>query len=599
MPMKQLQFTFKDADALDRELRKIRQWYRSSFCSSLLIQVYTEILDRRMIEATCARIRAQLPDALVVGCSSNGNIMNGDFSGGSFAVACTLFEYPSTKVEVLQYPLTGETQLEVTEKLCGEVRKRPWVKGIEMLVTIRGMSVTALCEGLSALPEGIQVFGGGAFCEDLERNDACVFSSVGGYDEKSIVFVLLGGEELHLESSFITGWKPLGLYLDVTAAEGAMLKELNGRPAYETYYKYLHIRNDENFFYNTLEFPFLYHFNGIDIMRAPTASNPDGSLTMTADISQGVKARIAYGDPWTILDSVWQKGNALLRFSPESITVFSCAARRTFWGNAEVGKETEPYQIVAPTSGFYTSGEFLRTHGLVNQHNVTQVIVAMREGSVKSHPEQEIRMANHSFEGKVSMINRMATFIKATTEELAEANGKLEAANRRLSELAIMDALTGLGNKAAYIEKTKHLGEMIKAGNAAFSVAVFDLNGLKTINDNCGHECGDAAIVDAARALVSVFGKENLYRIGGDEFIAVMQTATADEMERLFRGLEDALDAENRTEKAYHVPLSISKGYAAYVPGEDNEYLEPFRRADEAMYRDKAAYYRTRDRRRG
>ncbi len=604
--MKQLQFTFRTENTLDIELRKIRQWYKSNLYSSLLIQVYTEILDRDLIERTCAKIKSQLPDALIVCCSSNGNIMNGDFSGGSFAAVVTLFEYPSTKVEVLQYPLSGDTQMEVTQELREEVSRRPWVKGIEMLVTIRGMSVTALCDGLSELPENIQVFGGGAFSADLAQNDACVYSSVGGYQEKSVVFVLFGGDEFNLETTFVTGWKPLGLYLDVTKTDGALLKELNGRPAYETYYKYLHIKNDENFFFNTLEFPFLYRHNGIDIMRAPTASNPDGSLTMTADINQGVKARIAYGDPWTILDSVWQEGNRLLSFSPECILVFSCAARRTFWGNAEVGKETEPYQILAPTSGFYTSGEFLRTHGYVNQHNVTQVIVAMREGAAKPHPEQQIKMADHSFEGKVSMINRMATFIRATTEELAEANSKLESANsklaeanRRLSEIAITDALTGIGNKAAYFDHIRELDAQIATGEAVFSVAVFDLNGLKAINDSHGHECGDIAIKDTARVLISVFGRENLYRIGGDEFIAVMNGTTKDEMEHLFSLVELALIEENKTEKAYKTPLSLSKGCSAYQAERDTEYREAFRRADDAMYADKAEYYKTHDRRRG
>lgn len=596
--MKQVQFTFQNENSLEAELRKLRQWNRSNFCSSLLIQVYTEILDRTMIERVCARIRAQLPDAVVVGCSSNGNILNGDFSGGSFAVVCTLFEYPSTRVEALQYSLTADTQTEVAGKLCAEVSRRPWVKGVGMLVTIRGMSVTALCQGLSALPEEIQVFGGGAFCEDLERNDACVFSSAGGYQEKGIVFLLLGGEEFHIKSIFVTGWKPLGLSLDVTAADGALLQELNGRPAYETYYKYLHIKNDENFFYNTLEFPFLYHDNGIDILRAPTASNPDGSLTMTADISKGVRARIAYGDPWTILDSVWQQGNELLQFAPECILVFSCAARRTFWGNAEVGKETEPYQIVAPTSGFYTSGEFLRTHGLVNQHNVTQVIAAMREGGARPCPEREIRMTDHGFEGKVSIINRMATFIKATTEELAEANSKLAEANRRLNVMAVTDALTGIGNKAAYNDRMKELNEKIQTGEAAFSVAIFDINGLKAINDNSGHENGDLAIVDAAKLLIEVFGGEDLYRIGGDEFVVVLEHGSPEEIARLFGRLELRLAEENRTEKAYQAALSLSKGYAPLLPGVDTAYREVFRRADESMYRDKVEYYKTHDRRR-
>ncbi|MBR0367600.1 MAG: diguanylate cyclase [Clostridia bacterium] len=595
--MRQLQFSFRTEAALDAELRKIRQWHRNNLYSTAVIQLYTDILDREMIERVCGRIRDQLPGALIVGCSSNGNIMNGDFCGNAFAAACTLFEYPTTRVETLQYPLTAETQTDVTRRLCDEVRARPWVKAVGMLVTIRGMSVSALCDGLSRLPEGVQVFGGGAFCEDLDRSDACVFSGDGGYQEKSVVFVLLGGEDLHIDTGYVTGWKPLGLYLDVTATRGEMLLELNGRPAYETYYKYLHIKNDENFFYNTLEFPFLYRLNGIDIMRAPTASNPDGSLTMTADIDQGVKARIAYGDPWTILDSVWQEGNRLLKFAPECILVFSCAARRTFWGNAEVGKETEPYQIVAPTSGFYTSGEFLRTNGFVNQHNVTQVIVGLREGEPRPHPEQEIRMADHSFEGKVSMINRMATFIKATTEELAEVNAKLEEANRRLSELAITDALTGIGNKAAYIDRVRELDARIAEGDAAFSVAVFDLNGLKAINDSRGHECGDIAITDTAHLLCDVFGRGNLYRIGGDEFIAVLPETAPEAMRALFDRLDDAIVAKNRTPGPYGVPLALSRGWATVRPGEDTAYHAVFKRADDAMYRDKAEYYKTHDRR--
>ncbi|MBQ7372449.1 MAG: diguanylate cyclase [Blautia sp.] len=589
--MKQLQYTFKDEASLNRELQKIRRWAKSDLYSTVLFQFYSEILDREKIEQTCRAIKKMVPDAWIVGCSSNGNIVNGDFSGGSIALICTLFEYPTTKIEILQYPLFGDTQEEVTRQVCQEVAKRDWVKGVELLATIRGMSMTSLCDGLSEMRKDIQVFGGGAFCEDLNNDQSFVYSEIMGYQEKSIVFILLGGQDLHLKTSYVTGWKPLGSYLNVTATDGYILKELNDRPAYETYYKYLHIRNDENFFNNTLEFPFLYHFHGIDIMRAPISSNPDGSLTMTSDIAQDVKARIAYGDPWTILEAAWQEGNRILQFSPECIHVFSCAARRTFWGNLEVGKETEPYQIVAPTSGFYTSGEFLRTGDYVNQHNVTQVIAAMREGEPKPQPEQELKLADRNFEGKVSMINRMATFISATTKELEEAN-------RKLSEMVVTDALTSLGNRTAYFEKTSSLDDAITAGRAAFTVVVFDINGLKTINDTYSHSCGDAAIIDAAQILSSVFGKENLYRIGGDEFIAILNDISESTLEAMFSRMDTVLEETNKTEKIYKVPLAISKGASMFAPDTDSTYREVFRRADSAMYADKAAYYTTHDRRR-
>ena len=193
----------------------------------------------------------------------------------------------------------------------------------------------------------------------------------------------------------------------------------------------------------------------------------------------------------------------------------------------------------------------------------------------------------------------MATFIKATTEELAEANAKLEEANRRLSEMAVTDAMTGLGNKAAYFDRTRRLDEAIPTRACAFSAAVFDLNGLKQINDSFGHETGDRAIRDAARVLETVFGRENLYRIGGDEFIAVMEGEDDAQMQRLFDRLDEALVRENTTEKAYRTPLSMSKGFAAFDPQRDAEYRDTFRRADGAMYMDKAEYYKTHDRRRG
>ena len=589
--MKQVQFTFQDDKKLEEELRKLRQWAKSNFCSKVLIQICTEIPDRKRIEHVCETIERLMPEALYAGCSSNGNIVNGDFSGESIAVICTLFEYPSTRVEVLQYPLQADTQENVVQMLEAAMDERPWVKAVELLVTIRGMSMTTLCESLSRIRKGVQIFGGGALCEDLEKDDACVFSMAAGYQEKGIVFILFGGDDFHVETSFVTGWKPIGSFMHVTAADGCILKELNHRPAYEIYYKYLHIRNDEFFFNNTLEFPFLYRHNGIDIMRAPVASNPDGSLTMTSDMSQDVQARIAYGDPWTILDSVWKEGNKILQFAPECIFVFSCAARRTFWGNNEVGKETEPYQRIAPTSGFYTSGEFLRTGDNVNQHNVTQVIAAMREGEPKELPEKELSMDERTFEGKVSMINRMATFIKVTTTELEEAN-------RKLSEMAVVDGLTGVGNKTAYLQKIHSLDDAIRRGTASFTVYVFDLNGLKEINDKYGHESGDMAITDAAEALKAVFGKENLYRIGGDEFIAVFDGMKKPDTERCFADLEKAMRSLDLTGKLYKEPLAIAKGAAAFCPGEDKEYRDVFRRADQFMYEEKTAYYKTHDRRR-
>ena len=160
-----------------------------------------------------------------------------------------------------------------------------------------------------------------------------------------------------------------------------------------------------------------------------------------------------------------------------------------------------------------------------------------------------------------------------------------------VKEQAYLDGMTGVRNKASYLNTEKHINEMIKEGTAAFSVIVFDMNGLKRINDDLGHEYGDMAIIDATNVLSSVYDKGEIFRIGGDEFIVILNTISETEIQNSISRLDYRIAAENINEKPYKKPLSISMGYAIYKKGEDKEYKEVFHRADKKMYENKAAYY--------
>lgn len=489
----------------------------SKLCSTVIFSIYAENTDKEQIELACEIIESEMPDALYLGCSTNGTITDGMLSDSPFVVVCTICEYPTTKAQLLQYTLTQENTLDVVDDLKKEIEKRPWVKGIELLATIRGMSMTPFCEACTDINPDIQIFGGGAFNIDINNNNACVFSKAKGYSEKGVVFLLCGGEDLNIYTTHITGWKPLGREFIVTKANGSLLQELDGKPAYDAYYKYLNIPNNEHFFYNTLEFPFFYKHHGINILRAPIASNEDGSLTMTSNIEENVSARIAYGDPWTILNSIRIGGREIAKFQPEIIKVFSCAARRTFWGNEEISKETGPFQSVAPTSGFYTSGEFLRCDNELIQHNVTLVIAAIREGHIDD--SIPFRMDSEEFTGKVSMINRLATFIDAATAELAEANEKL-------AKVAIEDSLTGHYNRAETQRRIHAALDDFKQDGKKVSLIMMDIDNFKMVNDTYGHKEGDNVILGLTRTISEVVKKydpeASCGRWGGEEFMVVL-----------------------------------------------------------------------------
>lgn len=154
---------------------------------------------------------------------------------------------------------------------------------------------------------------------------------------------------------------------------------------------------------------------------------------------------------------------------------------------------------------------------------------------------------------------------------------------------AFTDTMTGVGSKTAYLNKVKSIEKQIKEGSADFAVAVFDMNGLKNVNDNYGHEMGDKFIIGAAEVIKSVFKTENVYRIGGDEFIAVLDGIPARKIDTLFEKLDIAVKELNST-RIYPIELSIAKGADLFFPGSDSEYNHVFKRADDAMYRCKEQY---------
>ena len=176
--MKQFQFDYHSITSLTRDLEKVRLWYKSKSCSNVVFQIYSDSLDRGQMELVSNVITRTIPHAIYMGCSTNGNIVEGRLSSATISIVCTILE--TTKVKLLQYTLNGETALEVVENIKREVKENPWVKAVELQLTIQGMSLSPLCDALHDVDESIAIFGGGAFNPDLSKNDACVFSNVGG-----------------------------------------------------------------------------------------------------------------------------------------------------------------------------------------------------------------------------------------------------------------------------------------------------------------------------------------------------------------------------------------------------------------------------------
>ena len=522
--MRQIQIAYHGAESFLEELQSFKCTYDAQENRKLMFQIYSEVLDESVLKPIGEAIEHIFPGVPYIGCSTSGNLIDCRLSP-EIIVMATIFEHATTQVRVYQYDRKELCVDEITGNITREAREHPWVKAIEMYFTIPEGSYTRFCDGLKDIPSDIQIFGGVACSDDITSDASCVISSAGGFSESSILVIFYGGEDFYVDSIKITGWKPLGRKFCVTKSEGSILQELDGIPAYDVYQKYLNINNDENFFYNTLEFPLFYEHDGTTILRVPVASNEDRSITMSSDMEIGSTVRISYGDPKTIVEIIEQDSERIRGFAPDILHIFSCAARCTFWTSNEPTYELQPFRDIASSVGFFSHGEFIRANGCLNQHNVTLVIAAVREGE-RTRSEVPDAPTERQALSKIPLVSRLATFISATSLELEQMNRDLETANRNLQAAVITDGLTGLYNRAEIQRRIE--GNLTRVKRTKFSLIMLDIDNFKQVNDTYGHQEGDRVIVTLADILRGEQMQSAQYsagRWGGEEFMLLLSDA--------------------------------------------------------------------------
>ncbi|MDE6619894.1 MAG: GGDEF domain-containing protein [Lachnospiraceae bacterium] len=150
--------------------------------------------------------------------------------------------------------------------------------------------------------------------------------------------------------------------------------------------------------------------------------------------------------------------------------------------------------------------------------------------------------------------------------------------------LAYTDQMTGLYNRTCFNKDFANFSE----NPTDIAVIDFDLNNLKYTNDTFGHSIGDLYIKSCAQIIYEIFnGIGTCYRVGGDEFVALIEKASTIDMTHYLAMLESSVDASNRENKSTKVKMQIAYGYAIYSPGVDKNLEDTYNRADKFMYTNK------------
>ena len=191
-----------------------------------------------------------------------------------------------------------------------------------------------------------------------------------------------------------------------------------------------------------------------------------------------------------------------------------------------------------------------------------------------------------------SLANVIAPLIAATLPVIGTTAFTLmcsERLRRQWEQAASTDHLTGLANRRTLTQTGRHQFELSRLRERQIAIALIDVDGFKSINDRFGHEAGDLALRHVATSLqVDARPAELLARTGGEEFVALLGPAEAEEAQLAAERLRLAVQRHPFLLRGQRIPLTVSVGIAVSQEA-DADFDSLLRRADQAMYVAKSA----------
>ncbi len=201
----------------------------------------------------------------------------------------------------------------------------------------------------------------------------------------------------------------------------------------------------------------------------------------------------------------------------------------------------------------------------------------------KLRANNEIKSLSNSVE---KLYSEMKDYVKAVANVENEAKG-LQQHMTEINTIAYQDSLTKLKNKAAYAKKSDELMWGIIDKRVSFAIVMIDVNFLKKVNDTYGHDKGDMYIKGACEIMSDVYAHSPIFRIGGDEFVVILEGRDYENKEELLKTIRQRYKESASSDRDPWLKYSAAVGMAIYHPGSDLDVDTVFKRADNDMYHEK------------
>ena len=403
---------------------------------SLLIQVFSAVNDKTFISTLLSELTLFLPDAVIIGSTTDGEIMDGKVSSGKVVLNFTQFEHTTLKATAIEHKVNSyDSGQYLAKELISDDTKL-------LIAFADGLHTNGeeFLNGIASVNDKVIVAGGHAgdnsnFIETLVFTKEHIFTH-------GAVGVTLNSRHLHVHTDYSFNWHPIGNELTITKAEGNRVYTIDGKSAVETYAYYLGEKIAKGLPGIGVEFPLIVNRNGSNVSRASIAKEDDGSLIVGGNLYTGEKVRIGFGDSKEILKKSQKILDTTSKKPSEVIFIYSCMTRKYFMGD-EVEAETLSLQHIAPVSGFFTYGEFF-TSTKKELFNQTMTLVSLSENDTPAKTTMDVKPKQIDINS--ASIDALTYLINITSKEVEEQTETLKASNKLNKQLQERMELALLGS---------------------------------------------------------------------------------------------------------------------------------------------------------
>ncbi|MEA3353931.1 MAG: FIST N-terminal domain-containing protein [Campylobacterota bacterium] len=285
--------------------------------------MFTSILDQDLLDTIRKNILELLPNAVIIGSTTDGEILDDNITTDKTVISCTVFEKSIIRA-VYQEHLKSSFE-------TGKAIAKDLIKDNTKLIITFADGLTTNGEeylkGIESISSEVMVCGGLA-------SDGATFTNTSLISNEKIVLngavaVAIDSESLYVYNDYHFGWQGIGPKMTITKSEKNRVYEIDGKTAYDIYKYYLGDESAIKLPAIGIEFPMVKNINGINVARAILAKEDDDSLIFAGNLNEGDIVQFGFGNAQSILKNT-KKYNKLHLNDAQSVFIYSCMARRRF-----------------------------------------------------------------------------------------------------------------------------------------------------------------------------------------------------------------------------------------------------------------------------